>query len=140
MCTRCGAVEEFFEPRLEACQEDVTRRYAFLPFRHRLVIYGLCRRCAAGLAAGTLPLHEAACGEKVRVVGFAGGANVQGRLAAMGLSVGDEVEVVNNAGPVIVSRGGVRLAVGLGLAEKVHVAPARPEVPRGSGAGTGQGG
>lgn len=45
VCVACGGVFEFEEPGIEELQEKVARRYRFVPTRHRLDIYGYCRRC-----------------------------------------------------------------------------------------------
>ncbi len=47
VCTECGKVSEFEEPRIETLQEEVARRHGFSPTMHRLAIYGVCRRCLA---------------------------------------------------------------------------------------------
>ena len=45
VCTGCGKVSEFEEPRIESLQEEVARRHGFSPTMHRLAIYGICRGC-----------------------------------------------------------------------------------------------
>jgi Fur family ferric uptake transcriptional regulator len=45
VCTECGTVAEFEEPRIEALQERVARRHGFTPSSHRLSIHGRCRAC-----------------------------------------------------------------------------------------------
>jgi Fur family ferric uptake transcriptional regulator len=45
VCTECGKVSEFEEPRIESLQEEVARRHGFSPTMHRLAIYGYCPRC-----------------------------------------------------------------------------------------------
>jgi len=45
VCTECGSVAEFKEPRIERLQEDVAKDHGFSPTMHRLSIYGYCRRC-----------------------------------------------------------------------------------------------
>ncbi len=47
VCTECGKVSEFEEPRIESLQEEVAKRHGFSPRMHRLAIYGVCRRCLA---------------------------------------------------------------------------------------------
>lgn len=46
VCTSCGNVAEFEEPRIEKLQEEVARQHGFSPTMHRLAIYGHCRGCA----------------------------------------------------------------------------------------------
>jgi Fur family ferric uptake transcriptional regulator len=45
VCTECGKVSEFEEPRIESLQEEVARQHGFSPTMHRLAIYGYCPRC-----------------------------------------------------------------------------------------------
>ncbi|HHI97586.1 MAG TPA: Fur family transcriptional regulator [Thermodesulfatator atlanticus] len=123
ICTRCGRIQEFYLPKLEALQEEIARQYGFKSLDHRLEIYGLCAQCQATRAKPALPLTLVSAGEKVRVERFLGGSQALARLAAMGLTVGEELEVINNCGPIIVSVRGARLAIGQGLAHKILVSP-----------------
>ncbi len=123
ICTRCGRIQEFFLPQLEALQEEIARQYGFKPLDHRLEIYGLCEECQASRAKPALPLTLVSAGEKVKVERFIGGNQALARLAAMGLTVGEVLEVINNCGPIIVSVRGARLAIGQGLAHKILVSP-----------------
>ena len=71
-----------------------------------------------------MPIFLAKIGEKVKVVGIAGGKGVYFRLINMGIKIGDVVEVIQNAGgPVIIKKGNVRLALGAGLSGKILVVP-----------------
>jgi Fur family ferric uptake transcriptional regulator len=45
VCTGCGKVSEFEEPRIEFLQEEVAKKHGFLPTMHRLAIYGTCPEC-----------------------------------------------------------------------------------------------
>lgn len=47
VCTRCGKVIEFTEPRIEKIQEDVAHQYGFIIINHRHELYGLCALCAS---------------------------------------------------------------------------------------------
>lgn len=51
VCVRCGAIEEFEEPDIEALQGAVAARHGFEVSHHRLELYGRCRRCR-GAAPG----------------------------------------------------------------------------------------
>jgi len=68
-------------------------------------------------------LDQVAAGEKVRVVEIGGGRAMRQRLTSMGLSIGSVVrrQNTNRFGPVIVSVGTTRLAIGRGMAERVIV-------------------
>ncbi len=123
ICTKCGKIQEFYVPSLERLKEDIARTYGFKPLHHRLEIYGLCEACQRARAKPSLPLILVSAGERVRVTRFLGGPKMQHRLAAMGLTPGDELEVINNCGPVIVSVRGTRLALGHGVASKILVTP-----------------
>jgi Fur family ferric uptake transcriptional regulator len=47
ICTKCGRIVEFEEPRIESLQEQVARAHGFTITSHRHEIYGLCDRCLA---------------------------------------------------------------------------------------------
>jgi Fur family ferric uptake transcriptional regulator len=47
ICTRCGAIIEFEDPRIEQLQEQVAREHGFRTLSHRLELYGLCARCSS---------------------------------------------------------------------------------------------
>ena len=72
---------------------------------------------------GLRPLALVAPGEEVTLVDVRGGLGIRGHLAAMGLSPGIRVRLLQNAGrgPVLVMRGDARLVLGRGMAHKVFV-------------------
>ncbi|MBI4530676.1 MAG: transcriptional repressor [Candidatus Latescibacteria bacterium] len=45
ICLSCGKIIEFTEPTIEHLQETICAEYAFLPYRHKLEITGLCHEC-----------------------------------------------------------------------------------------------
>jgi Fur family ferric uptake transcriptional regulator len=45
ICTACGAIVEFEEPRIEQLQDEAAGRHGFSIERHRLELYGLCPKC-----------------------------------------------------------------------------------------------
>lgn len=45
ICTKCGAILEFENERIEELQRDVARKNRFTVHRHRLELYGLCSQC-----------------------------------------------------------------------------------------------
>ncbi len=47
VCTGCGTVAEFEEPRIESLQEEVAKKHGFFPTMHRLAIYGYCLQCGS---------------------------------------------------------------------------------------------
>lgn len=124
ICTRCGRVEEFVNPEMEELQVRIAREKGFLPLQHRMEIYGLCPGCARDQAPSR-PLSQTETGERVVVVGHGGGAEMARRLNEMGVTQGVELEVMNrNAGPVLVSCRGCRLALGRGMSDKILVTTA----------------
>jgi len=46
VCTACGAIIEFENPRIEELQENVAREHGFQIVSHRLELYGKCGKCA----------------------------------------------------------------------------------------------
>jgi len=46
VCTVCGAIIEFENPRIEELQELVAREHGFEITSHRLELYGRCAKCA----------------------------------------------------------------------------------------------
>jgi Fur family ferric uptake transcriptional regulator len=45
ICTTCGSITEFAEPRIEALQTAVAARFKFRLESHKLEMYGVCERC-----------------------------------------------------------------------------------------------
>jgi Fur family ferric uptake transcriptional regulator len=45
ICTKCGAILEFENERIEALQQDVARKNRFTVQSHKLELYGLCAGC-----------------------------------------------------------------------------------------------
>ena len=122
ICVRCGAILEFFSPKIETLQAGVARRMGFHHLQHRMEIYGLCSNCLRKREPN-IPLTMASPGEKVRIVGFRGGTGMGRRLTSMGLNQGAEVEVIKSSGPgplIVVSRE-TRIALGFGMAQKILV-------------------
>ncbi|MFK5925615.1 MAG: transcriptional repressor [Desulfuromusa sp.] len=46
VCTNCGLIIEFTEPRIEKLQQQVADQYNFKIESHRHELYGLCSKCA----------------------------------------------------------------------------------------------
>ncbi|HDZ36242.1 MAG TPA: ferrous iron transport protein A [Thermococcus sp.] len=70
-----------------------------------------------------VPLNALKPGEKGIVVNILGGSTVRQRLVGMGLTPGATVQIIGSHGygPIIISVGGVRFAIGKGMAAKVMV-------------------
>lgn len=62
-------------------------------------------------------------GRRVRVVAVDASQELQGRLTAMGMVPGEEIEVLHNSlhGPFIVVVKGSRIMLGRGMAQKILV-------------------
>jgi len=137
VCVSCGKIVEFSSPDIEARQEAVARERGFEPLRHTLRIEGLCAECRGREEptelspvpdpprAPHMPLSLASHGERLVVRSIRGGGNVQRRLASMGITVGETVEVLQNhfAGPMVVRVRGSRVAVGHGISHRIYVSP-----------------
>lgn len=68
------------------------------------------------------PLSQCKSGDTVYVKGFTGGSQLRGKLHAMGLMPGEEIEVISsNCGPLVIQAKGVKLALGCGMAENIMV-------------------
>lgn len=122
ICTRCGQIVEFYDPKLEALQLQIAGNFGFHSLQHKMEIYGMCQKCMEKMEPA-LPLSMISPGERVKFVRFLGGNTMQARLASMGLNAGSKVEVLSNngTGPCIVASKGTRLALGRGVALKILV-------------------
>jgi Fur family ferric uptake transcriptional regulator len=45
ICTKCGRLIEVKDERIERLQDELAKTNGFIPRRHKLEIYGLCRTC-----------------------------------------------------------------------------------------------
>lgn len=45
ICLRCGRFIEVNEPKIERLQDKLARENDFVSIRHKLEIYGLCKKC-----------------------------------------------------------------------------------------------
>ena len=45
ICLECGRVVEFESWEVQEVKAETTQKHGFLPVRHKLEIYGLCRQC-----------------------------------------------------------------------------------------------
>ena len=59
ICLECGTVLEFESSELYGVENRVRREHGFVPTRHRLEIYGLCRECVD--AGAELPSEGLIC-------------------------------------------------------------------------------
>ncbi len=79
---------------------------------------------AEEIEAGEYSLALAQPGERVRITGHRGGRMLRARLLALGLNLGQEVEILqNNRGLIIVGINGGRVALGRGISQKILAEP-----------------
>ncbi len=45
ICNKCGEIEEFYDPIIEKTQEEVAKKLKFKISDHKLILYGLCKKC-----------------------------------------------------------------------------------------------
>ncbi len=59
-------------------------------------------------------------GQRLRITGYQGGRMLRARLLALGLNLGQEVEILqNNRGLIIIGINGGRVALGRGISQKI---------------------
>ena len=46
ICTKCGKFIEVMKPEIERMQDILTKEYGFIPTKHKLQIFGICKVCA----------------------------------------------------------------------------------------------
>lgn len=45
ICIKCGRFIEVIKPQIEMMQEKLAKEYRFTPLRHKLQIFGVCKKC-----------------------------------------------------------------------------------------------
>jgi Fur family ferric uptake transcriptional regulator len=45
VCLKCGRVIEVMSQEIEKLQERLAKKHNFTPIRHRMKIFGTCRKC-----------------------------------------------------------------------------------------------
>jgi Fe2+ transport system protein FeoA len=72
------------------------------------------------------PLAEVPPGQRVRITNYDGGRMLRSRLASLGLTLGSEVNILqNNRGLIIVGIDGGRVALGRGVSRKILTVPVK---------------
>ena len=122
ICTKCKAIFEFENDRLEDLQLQIAASRGFHMLQHRMEIYGICSDCLRERTK-IMPLGVAKQGERLVIKEFAGGSGARMRLLTMGLRIGDKLEVITNQskGQVVIAADFKRFVLGKGLAEKILV-------------------
>jgi Fur family ferric uptake transcriptional regulator len=137
VCINCGKIVEFNRPDIKAAQKEVAEEHGFRMVPHALRIEGLCAECREKNGTAQfeqphqasrpveLPLSMVGGGERVRICMIRGGRNIKQRLASMGVTPGDEIEVLQNlfSGPITIRVKDTRIAIGHGISHKVMVKP-----------------
>ena len=128
-CVKCGAIVEFFDPRIENLQTENARRADFRLLRHQLNIYGVCQKCIEQ-ESKTRRLTECLSGETVRITSLLGDHQVQLRLADMGLKAGVLVEILSDkctGDNIIILAGSARLMLDRATAHLVKIITPAPD-------------
>lgn len=45
VCIKCGRFIEAFDSNIEKLQKNLCRKFGFLPQKHRMEIFGICKQC-----------------------------------------------------------------------------------------------
>jgi len=128
-CVKCGAIVEFFDPRIESLQTENARRADFRLLLHNLKLFGVCHECIRR-EAKVRGINECLPGEVVEVVRIAAEPQKKKHLADMGLTAGTVVRLLSTncgGGNVIVTAGMARLMLDEETAAKIKVIAAGPE-------------
>jgi Fur family ferric uptake transcriptional regulator len=122
VCTKCRKIVEFEDPQLEDLQIQTAERLGFHLLQHKMELYGICSQCMAQRRK-LLPLSDAPGGERLVIARLDGGPMARARLMAMGLRMGDEVDVITNSGQgqLVIGVDYKRIVLGRGLAQKLLV-------------------
>jgi Fur family ferric uptake transcriptional regulator len=122
VCTKCRKIVEFEDPQLERLQVQAAARHGFHLLQHKMEMYGICAQCMAQRQE-LLRLSEAPKGERLVIARLDGGPMARARLMAMGLRIGDEVDVITNSGQgqLVIGVDYKRIVIGRGLAAKLLV-------------------
>lgn len=122
ICVKCGKIDEFRDEDIEELKFSTASFHGFLPLRHHLDIYGLCRSCKRERER-VIPLALTNPGEVVKIDHISGGHGIRRRLFHMGLVPGKEIEVIktHRPGPIIVVIDQSRIALGKSVSKKIMV-------------------
>lgn len=70
-----------------------------------------------------MPLSHVLSGQKGIITGIDSGRGIYRRLASMGVFEGREINIISNnlRTPVLIEASGRKMAIGRGMAEKIHL-------------------
>lgn len=90
-------------------------------FHNKLHLHGHLNSPAHTHLSNTL--DNLPTGSSAIIISLSGGKHISSRLASIGLTIGSEIQVLQNYhhGPIIITVRGVRLALGRGEANKIKV-------------------
>jgi Fur family ferric uptake transcriptional regulator len=46
ICTECGDIHEFLDPKIEKLQSKIAEAHGFVVTHHKMELYGFCQKCA----------------------------------------------------------------------------------------------
>ena len=122
-CVKCGAIVEFFDPRIESLQQENAQNADFRLLMHNLNLYGVCQDCIKAESRGR-SLDQCLAEETVRITSVTADDQTARRLNNMGLSPGRLIRVLNDTcagGHVLVMVGESRLMLDLQTARSIRV-------------------
>ncbi|MBN2375856.1 MAG: transcriptional repressor [Sedimentisphaerales bacterium] len=122
-CVKCGAIVEFFDPRIEALQQENAQIADFRLLLHNLNLFGVCQDCIKAESRGR-SLDQCLIGETVRIVSLTTDDQTAQRLSNMGLVPGRLIRVLNDrcaGGHVLVMVGESRFMLDPQTARNVRV-------------------
>ena len=128
-CVKCGAIVEFFDPRIEMLQMENTRRAGFRLLQHSLNLYGVCHDCIKQQSQ-TRNLNDCFTDETVQVVRIVADDKTAKRITDLGITIRSTLRILNNdcsGGNVMIMVGDTRLILDPETARKVRVISTKPE-------------
>ncbi len=48
VCTKCGKFIEVMDMEIEELQDNLCRKFNFFPIRHKMQVFGICKKCKKG--------------------------------------------------------------------------------------------
>ncbi len=122
ICTKCNRIIEFQNDQMEQLQMEIVSRHRFHILQHKMEIYGICEDCMQ-TQSDEMTLASVRPGDQVIIKTVQGGRMVENRLSAMGLRIGDTMEIITSQpqGQKVVSIDCKRFVLGHGLANKILV-------------------
>jgi Fur family ferric uptake transcriptional regulator len=48
ICVKCSKLVEAMNPEIEKLQDNLCKKFGFIPLNHRLQIFGICKNCRGG--------------------------------------------------------------------------------------------